>query len=156
MIWLLTRLVVWPVKGLELGFKTGRLVGYRRIIVFGLGVAVGLLVAPTTGVRRVARIEGDMTNDPVPRNLRSGVKMWWISRRWGNDARWSADIEGDDRQRHVSDGALHHRDLTVMHLDAVRRSARSRPADRRAGQPGDDEEERTALTRRTSCRTTGR
>lgn len=70
MIWLLTRLVVWPVKSLELGFKTGRLLGYRRIIVFGLGVAVGLLVAPTTGAvlreKLRALIEGDMTNDPVP------------------------------------------------------------------------------------------
>ena len=70
MIWLLTRLVVWPVKGLELGFKTGRLLGYRRIVVFGLGVAVGALLTPYTGTELRAYIrkliDGDLTNDPVP------------------------------------------------------------------------------------------
>jgi hypothetical protein len=70
MIWLLTRLVVWPVKGLELGFKTGRLVGYRRIIVFLLGVAVGAMLTPYTGAELRAHIrkliDGDLTNDPVP------------------------------------------------------------------------------------------
>ncbi len=35
--------------GLKVGYRTGRLVGYRRITVFGLGVAAGLLLAPTTG-----------------------------------------------------------------------------------------------------------
>jgi hypothetical protein len=53
MIKLLTRPVVWPVKAsaysLVAGYKTGRLVGYRRLTVFGLGVAVGLMVAPVPG-----------------------------------------------------------------------------------------------------------
>lgn len=70
MLWLLTRLVVWPVKGLELGFKTGRLVGFRRITVFMLGVAVGALLTPYTGAelrKYISKlIDGDMTNDPVP------------------------------------------------------------------------------------------
>jgi hypothetical protein len=74
MIWLLTRTVVWPFKvgtgSAKLGYKTGRLLGYRRVLVFGLGVAVGLLLAPTTGAALRARIrallDGDMTNDPVP------------------------------------------------------------------------------------------
>ena len=74
MIWLLTRSVVWPVKAsagsLKLGYKTGRLFGYRRIVVFLLGVAVGLLIAPMTGAalreKLRALIEGDLTNDPVP------------------------------------------------------------------------------------------
>ena len=74
MIWLLTRSVVWPTKAgigsAKLGYKTGRLLGYRRIFVFGLGVAVGLLIAPMTGAalrRRIqALIDGDVSNDPVP------------------------------------------------------------------------------------------
>jgi hypothetical protein len=80
MIWLLTRVVVWPVKvgagSAKLGYKTGRLLGYRRIFVFGLGVAVGLLVAPTTGAvlrdRIRALLDADMTNDPVPAEAPSG------------------------------------------------------------------------------------
>ena len=74
MIWLLTRVVVWPVKvgagSMKVGYKTGRLLGYRRIFVFGLGVAVGLLLAPTTGAalrqKLMALIDGDLANDPVP------------------------------------------------------------------------------------------
>src|SRR3954471_6285907 len=31
------------------GYRTGRMVGYRRLFVFGTGVAIGLLVAPVTG-----------------------------------------------------------------------------------------------------------
>jgi hypothetical protein len=68
MIWLLTRLVVWPVKAVtgttkattkgaakatagsfKAGYKTGRLLGYRRMVVLGAGVGIGLLIAPKTG-----------------------------------------------------------------------------------------------------------
>ena len=68
MIWLLTRLVVWPVKAVtgttklttkgaakatagsfKAGYKTGRLLGYRRMVVLGAGVGIGLLIAPRTG-----------------------------------------------------------------------------------------------------------
>lgn len=74
MMWLLSRLVVWPVKAstgsVKLGYKTGRLFGYRRIFVFGLGVAVGLLLAPVTGAElrdRVRRlIEGDVSDPGSP------------------------------------------------------------------------------------------
>ena len=74
MIWLLTRTIVWPVKAAsgsaKLGYKTGRMFGYLRVFVFGLGVAVGLLLAPMTGaaLREKLRslIDGDLTNDPVP------------------------------------------------------------------------------------------
>ena len=68
MIWLLTRLVVWPVKAVtgttkvttkgaakatagsfKAGYKTGRVLGYRRMVVLGAGVGIGLLIAPRTG-----------------------------------------------------------------------------------------------------------
>ena len=49
MIWLLTRPIVWPLKtagfSAAAGYKTGRLVGYRRLFVFGLGVVTGVLLA---------------------------------------------------------------------------------------------------------------
>lgn len=60
MIWLVTRLVVVPVKaalgGAKLGYWTGRLVGYRRLAVLGVGVAIGILVAPGPGAQLRARL----------------------------------------------------------------------------------------------------
>jgi hypothetical protein len=68
MIWLLTRLVVWPVKAVtgttkvttkaaaktaggsfKAGYRTGKLLGYRRMVVLGAGVGIGMLIAPRTG-----------------------------------------------------------------------------------------------------------
>ena len=68
MIWLLTRLIVWPVKAVigtaafgaktsartaagsaKLGYRTGKLFGYRNLVTLGLGVAAGLALAPRTG-----------------------------------------------------------------------------------------------------------
>jgi len=68
MFWLLSRLVVWPVKAVtgtakvttkagaktaagsfKAGYRTGRLFGYRRLVLLGAGVGVGLLVAPKPG-----------------------------------------------------------------------------------------------------------
>ena len=70
MIWLLTRPVVWPVKtaafSASAGYKTGRLVGYRRLTVFGLGVAVGLLVAPMAGRELRAMLKERFGNEPLP------------------------------------------------------------------------------------------
>lgn len=43
--------------GVKAGYRTGRLVGYRRIFVFALGVGVGLLIAPTTGREARARLQ---------------------------------------------------------------------------------------------------
>ncbi len=53
----LIRLIFLPAKvgmgttklGVKAGFRTGRLLGYRRLVVFGVGVGVGLLLAPMTG-----------------------------------------------------------------------------------------------------------
>lgn len=68
MIWLLSRLIVWPVKAVvgtaalgtkataktaagsaKLGYRTGRLFGYRNLTLLALGVGIGLAVAPTPG-----------------------------------------------------------------------------------------------------------
>jgi osmotically-inducible protein OsmY len=42
--------------GLRAGYRTGRLLGYRRMVLFGAGVAVGLLVAPMAGRELRARL----------------------------------------------------------------------------------------------------
>jgi hypothetical protein len=73
--WLLTRLVVWPVRlvlgtgavatsavtgtvagSARLGYRVGRLVGYRQLLVLLLGVGVGLLLAPVPGRELRARL----------------------------------------------------------------------------------------------------
>ena len=43
--------------GMKAGYRTGRLLGYRRVLLFGIGVAVGLLVAPTPGRELRARLQ---------------------------------------------------------------------------------------------------
>jgi hypothetical protein len=61
----LIRLLFLPAKvgvgstklGVKAGYLTGRLVGYRRILLFGLGVGVGLLVAPMTGREARAKLQ---------------------------------------------------------------------------------------------------
>ncbi len=61
---ILVRLVLLPVRlglgasrlALRTGYRTGRVIGYRRMAVFGVGVGVGLLVAPTTGAKLRARL----------------------------------------------------------------------------------------------------
>ena len=52
MIFLLTL----PFRTLGLGFKIGRLLGLRRLFVFGVGVGVGLLVAPGPGAQLRAKL----------------------------------------------------------------------------------------------------
>ena len=61
MIWLLSRPVVWPAKA---GFTTGRVIGYRRLTVFFIGVVVGMLVAPMAGYELRKLIKAA---DPVSR-----------------------------------------------------------------------------------------
>jgi hypothetical protein len=54
---LVVRLVLFPLKvgttatkvAAKTGYRTGRLVGYRRLFVFGAGICVGLLIAPGPG-----------------------------------------------------------------------------------------------------------
>lgn len=42
--------------GLKAGYRTGRLLGYRRLLVFAAGVGVGLLIAPMAGRELRARL----------------------------------------------------------------------------------------------------
>jgi hypothetical protein len=61
----LLRLLFLPAKvgvgstklGVKAGYRTGRLVGYRRIFLFALGVGVGLLIAPMTGREARAKLQ---------------------------------------------------------------------------------------------------
>src|SRR3954452_3567537 len=53
----LVRIVVLPVRlafkttgiATKVGYRTGRLLGYRRLAVFGTGVLIGLMIAPMAG-----------------------------------------------------------------------------------------------------------
>ncbi len=53
----LFRLIFSPVR---LGFAVARFLGFGRVVVFGLGVAVGLLAAPTTGAEMRARLMAEV------------------------------------------------------------------------------------------------
>jgi len=93
MIWLLTRVLVWPFKAsvgsAKVGYKTGRLFGYKRIFVFGLGVACGLLLAPVTGAElrdRLRQLIEGTANDPVPAEFPPGTS----SESPSSDGSWTA------------------------------------------------------------------
>jgi osmotically-inducible protein OsmY len=59
------RLLFLPVKvgvgstrlGMKAGYRAGRLLGYRRMFVFGAGVALGLLIAPMAGRELRAKLQ---------------------------------------------------------------------------------------------------
>jgi len=61
----LLRLLFLPAKvgvgttrlGVKVGYRTGRLLGYRRVFVFAAGVGVGLLIAPLTGREARAKLQ---------------------------------------------------------------------------------------------------
>lgn len=58
----LLRLPFLPIRaagvGAKVGYRTGRLVGFRRLTVFAVGVGVGLLVAPVAGRELRSRVRG--------------------------------------------------------------------------------------------------
>jgi hypothetical protein len=62
---LVVRLVLFPFKlgarttkvAARTGYRTGRLLGYRRLTVFALGVFVGLLIAPGPGEELRAKLK---------------------------------------------------------------------------------------------------
>ena len=59
------RLLFLPVKlgvgstrlGVKAGYRAGRLLGYRRMFLFGAGVALGLLIAPMAGRELRAKLQ---------------------------------------------------------------------------------------------------
>ncbi len=90
----LIRLLFLPAKvgvgstklGMKAGYRTGRLVGYRRIFVFGAGLAVGLLIAPTPGRELRAKLQrllderrggGDLA-DKVRHELSHSPRTWHL------------------------------------------------------------------------------
>jgi hypothetical protein len=44
----------------KIGLLIARVMGYNRLVVFLLGVGVGLLVAPTTGAEMRARLQAQL------------------------------------------------------------------------------------------------
>ena len=64
-VFTLIRLLFLPAKvgvgttklGMKAGYRTGRLLGYRRLFVFGAGVAVGMLFAPMAGRELRAKLQ---------------------------------------------------------------------------------------------------
>lgn len=76
MMWLLTRPIVWPVKAsaysAQAGYRTGRLLGYRRLFFLGAGVAIGLLLAPTTGAELREKLRRRLEGAPMGELLPAG------------------------------------------------------------------------------------
>jgi hypothetical protein len=79
MIWLLSRLIVWPVKAVvgttafgvkttaktaagsaKLGYRTGRLFGYKNMTFLALGVGIGLALAPGPGRELRERVKAKL------------------------------------------------------------------------------------------------
>lgn len=81
----LIRLLFLPAKvgvgttkmGVKAGYKTGRLFGYRRIFLFGLGVGVGLLLAPMTGREARGKLQSliDQKRGGGPTDLAEKVRF---------------------------------------------------------------------------------
>ena len=61
----LIRLIFLPARvgigstrlGIKAGYRTGRLLGYRRLLLIGAGVGIGLLIAPMTGRELRVRLQ---------------------------------------------------------------------------------------------------
>ena len=68
------RLVFFPFKigakttgfAAKTGYRTGRLLGYRRLAVFGIGVFVGLLIAPGPGEELRAKLKSWIQGTQLP------------------------------------------------------------------------------------------
>jgi hypothetical protein len=62
----LIRLAFLPVRlllgtaklGVKTGYRSGRLLGYRRLFFLGAGVAIGVLLAPASGAQTRAKLMG--------------------------------------------------------------------------------------------------
>jgi hypothetical protein len=74
----------------KVGYRAGRAVGYRRLFLIGLGVGVGLLVAPVTGreararlrefieARRPPRVSDPELGERVRVELRHATRTWHL------------------------------------------------------------------------------
>jgi hypothetical protein len=105
----LIRLIFLPVRvalgSLFVGYKVGSLVGYRRLVTFGLGVAVGLLLAPVPGRELRARIERAMReglpadDDDVAERVRSELsrspRTWHLPQPTVGAAAGGVVLEGE-------------------------------------------------------------
>jgi hypothetical protein len=72
------RLVTFPVRagvhvgatGTKVGYRTARLLGFRRLFLLGVGIAIGLLIAPVPGRQLRAKLaelaEGATRAEPLP------------------------------------------------------------------------------------------
>jgi hypothetical protein len=93
----IVRLILLPAKvgvksttlAAKTGYRTGRLLGYRRLLVLGVGVGIGLLVAPMTGRQlreklreafesRTARLPDAELADRVRTELRNAPSTWHL------------------------------------------------------------------------------
>jgi len=80
---LLVRIAFLPVRlafkttttATKVGYRTGRLLGYRRLFVFGVGVGVGLLVAPMTGPQLRAKLRELMSGARLPSDPELGEQV---------------------------------------------------------------------------------
>jgi hypothetical protein len=68
------RLVFFPIKvgttatkvAAKTGYRTGRLLGYRRLFLVGLGVFIGLMIAPGPGRELRAKLQALLSGGPPP------------------------------------------------------------------------------------------
>jgi BON domain len=71
---LVVRLVFFPVKvgttatkvAAKTGYRTGKLLGYRRLFVLGVGICIGLLVAPVPGRELRAKLKAFVDGVKLP------------------------------------------------------------------------------------------
>jgi len=77
------RLVFFPIKvgtkatkvAAKTGYRTGRLFGYRRLFVFGLGVAVGVLIAPGPGKELRDKLKALVSGAALPTDPELGERV---------------------------------------------------------------------------------
>src|SRR3954465_4355033 len=77
------RLVFLPVKvgtkatkvAAKTGYRTGRLLGYRRLFVLGVGIAIGLLLAPGPGRELREKIKGLLAGAMPPADPDLGERV---------------------------------------------------------------------------------
>jgi hypothetical protein len=71
---LVVRLVLFPLKvgttatkvAAKTGYRTGRLLGYRRLFVLGLGIFIGLMIAPGPGRELRAKLQSMLAGVKLP------------------------------------------------------------------------------------------